>query len=101
MMAMMGGGREEEEEGVGLDPPPRRGASAHLERRSVTPPAGAVSLFRSTFRQKKKQKKQINLGRAEVPPGGTFRPGKGPTRRSVLGEVGSLRRSHCFVSLFC
>lgn len=61
MMAMMTG----EGEGGGgswAGSPPRRGVSAHLERRSVTPPAGAVSLFRSTFRQKKNKKNQFGRG---------------------------------------
>lgn len=100
MMAMMTG----EGEGGGgswAGSPPRRGVSAHLERRSVTPPAGAVSLFRSTFRQKKNKKKSIWARFLLEKPSGLERPGKVPTRPSVPGEVGSLRRSRSFISLFC
>lgn len=79
--------------------PPRRGASAHLERRSVTPPAGALQKHIQI--EKKNKTKNTNQLGPEEPPGGTFRPGKVPTRPSVPGEVGSLRRSHSSVSLFC
>lgn len=103
-MAMMTG----EGEGGGgswAGSPPRRGVSAHLERRSVTPPAGAVSLFRSTFRQKK-NKKKINLG--EVPPGGTFRPGKAwkgsnppfrPRRGGITAQVSFLHLTFLLIQL--